>query len=172
MPDVLNPQAADAVNFTNVKNVGELHALTAGLSGQNQLAQQQRVNELANNVMASAMQSGQQLAQLAGQQALQISQNAALLSQVITGRVSRFILDTSAEEAVSFEKQIGSALADRMTNIEAALATGQQSGKTAETTPPQTGTGGAFGSDAGNALLQQLANIQALLQSLIDKKPA
>lgn len=92
--------------------------------------------------------------------------NAIAFSQAVTARAVRFAFDISAEQAAGFVTQLGSRLEDRLTNLGATLAGVQEMVKTAQTTPPQTGTGGAFGSDAGNALLQQLANIQATLQSL------
>lgn len=168
MADTLDPaSAAAAVSFNNVKNLGELHALTAGLSGQNVLAQQQRVNEIANSVLANSMNAAQQMAQLAASQSLNLAASQAQLQQAITGRVARFMLDLSAEEAVAFTKQVGADIQDKLSNIEAAISGGQVYAKTAQTTPPQTGTGGAFGSDAGSALLQQLVNAQvAQSQSL------
>ncbi len=118
-----------------------------GLSIQNSVANQQSVQALVNADLAASLS----------------------LKQALQARAARFLLDTSAEEAVSFSKQIGADLNDRITGIEAALASGQMAEKIAITSPPQTGTGGAFGSDAGSALLAQLANIQALLQSLAEK---
>ena len=118
-----------------------------GLSIQNSVANQQSVQALINADLAASLS----------------------LKQALQARAARFLLDTSAEEAVAFSKQIGSDIQDRITGIEASLAAGQMAEKIAITTPPQTGTGGAFGSDAGSALLAQLANIQALLQSLAEK---
>jgi hypothetical protein len=92
--------------------------------------------------------------------------NAIAFSQAVTARAVRFAFDISAEQAAGFVTQIGARLEDRITNLGASLAGLQDFIKASQTTPPQTGTGGAFGSDAGNALLQQLANIQATLQSL------
>ena len=160
MPVTANEQTVDTISTTNVKNVGELHALTAGLSGQNQLANQQRMTDAMSAAAINAVNAGQQMAQLAAQQAL-------TLSAAIQARTARFLLDTSAEEAVAFTKQVGSDIQDKLTNIEAALSGSQAFEKTAITTPPQTGTGGAFGSDAGNALLQQIVNAQAVMANAI-----
>lgn len=168
IPAVLNEQTVDTVNAANFKNVGELHALTAGLSGQNMLNLQQRTQEMALANMQLSMQSAQQLAQLAGQQALNIQASQAQLQQAITGRVARFMLDLSAEEAVAFTKQIGSDLQDKIANINGVLAGMQEAIKASITTPPQTGTGGAFGSDSGSALLQQIVSTLGIIQSRLD----
>lgn len=165
MPTTLNEQVVDEVTALNFKNLAELHSLSAGVSGQNQIAQQQRVNDSANSVHANAMNAAQQIAQLAGQQALQISQNGAMLAQAMLGRVSRHILDLSAEQASAWGRELMSDLPRELANMSGQLASVQEMAKIANTTPPQTGTGGAFGSDAGNALLQQLSNIEALLRS-------
>lgn len=169
MPDELNKQVVDQVTALNFKNLAELHSLTGGLAGQYQLAAQQRVNDTANAVHANALNAAQQIAQLAGQQALTMSANAQMLSQAMLGRVGRTVLDVSAEQAVGFMQEIQAGLSKDLAALSGQLASVQEMAKIANSTPPQTGTGGAFGSDAGNALLQQLANIQALLQSLVEK---
>lgn len=166
MPSTVSEQTVDALTLNNVKVIGEGPALSTGLSQQNAVAQQQRVNDLSNSVLANSMNAAQQMAQLASQQALTLSQNGAILAQAMVGRVGRFVLDTSGEEAVAFTKQIGSDVQDKLSNIEAALAAGQVFEKTAITVPPQTGTGGAFGSDSGSALTQQLSNLAASISAI------
>ena len=151
----MNEQAADAVNFNNVKVIGEGPALSTGLAQQNAVAQQQRINELSSSVLGNTMNAAQQMAQLAAQQATQISQNGAMLSQAMTGRVARMIMDLSAEQAAAFDREMGASIEQKLAGIEAVLAGGQQMEKIAITTPPQTGTGGAFGSETG--LSQQIA---------------
>lgn len=170
MPKELNEQVVDEVTALNFKNIAEMHSLTAGLSGQYQLAAQQRVNDTANAVHANALNAAQQIAQLAGQQALTMSANAQMLSQAFLGRATRTILDVSAEQAVGFMQEIQAGLSKDLAALSGQLASVQEMAKIAQSTPPQTGTGGAFGSDAGSALLSQLANIQALLQQLVQQK--
>ena len=137
----------DETTAANLKMLADMAQGAFGLSIQNSVANQQSVQALINADLAASLS----------------------LKQALQARAARFLLDTSAEEAVAFSKQIGSDIQDRITGIEASLAAGQMAEKIAITTPPQTGTGGAFGSDAGSALLAQLANIQALLQSLAEK---
>jgi hypothetical protein len=155
MPADVHEQAAAAVNFNNVKVVGEGPALSTGLSQQNAVAQQQRVNELASSVLGNAMNASQQFGQLAAQQALQISANSAAIQQAMLGRVTRHILDLSGEQAAAFEKTLGAQLQDQLTELNASLAGGQIQSKVAQSTAPQTGTGGAFGSETG--LSQQIS---------------
>jgi uncharacterized protein with von Willebrand factor type A (vWA) domain len=166
--------AADAVNGAQVANdqgalnykiFSDVPIAASNLSVQNAVSAQQRVNDGANAVHENAMNAAQQIAQLAAQQALQMSQNGAMLAQAMTGRVSRHILDLSAEQATAFAKELSADLASRLAEMSGQLASVQEMAKIAQTTPPQTGTGGAFGSDAGSAVLQQLANIEALLRA-------
>jgi hypothetical protein len=63
-------------------------------------------------------------------------------------------------------------LESKLANIEGLLAAGQQQEKTAITSPPQTGTGGAFGSDSGSALAQQLVNMNTVLEAILARLPA
>lgn len=171
MPPTLNEQVVDEVTALNFKNLAELHSLSAGVAGQNQIAQQQRVNDTANSVHANAMNAAQQIAQLAAQQALTMATNGQMLSQAMVGRVSRHVLDLSAEQTVGFMQEIQAGLSKDLASLSGQLASVQEMAKIANTTPPQTGTGGAFGSDAGNALLQQLSNIEALLRSQSNRNP-
>jgi hypothetical protein len=178
----VNEQTVDSVALVNSKILGEMHAMTAALATQTQAQQQQRINELSASVLANSMNSAQQLAQLAGQQALNLAASQAQLQQAITGRVARFMLDLSAEQATAFAQELGSNLTSKLADIGSVVSGIQQDIKGAQTTPPQTGTGGAFGSDSGSPLLQQLASNQALLaqqlgamnvilQDLAAKKP-
>jgi len=156
----VNEQTADAINLTNVKNVGELHALTAGLSGQNQLTNQQAVDA----IMRESLQSGITFHR-------EIMAGSVDLSRAVRAKAIRDIFNVG-QEASAFDKTMAAGLETKLANIEGLLAAGQQQEKTAITTPPQTGTGGAFGSDAGSAILQLLANIEALLRSQVERKTA
>ncbi len=144
MPGTLNEQVVDQITTTNAKGLADMAQTAMGLSTQNAVANQQQVQAIQNASL----------------------QGYLTIHQTLTALAAKRLLDTSAEEAVAFTKQIGSDLQDKINNIGAALAGVQEDVKIAQTTPPQTGTGGAFGSDAGTALLQQLANIQAVLQGL------
>lgn len=166
MPNTLAEQVLDQITVSNAKGLADMNQVPMGLSVQNAVSAQQRVSDAANAVHENVLNASQQVAQLAAQQALQIAQNGAMLSQAMTGRVARMILDASAEQAVAFAKEIGADVSSKLADFGGALASLQEQAKIAQTTPPQTGTGGAFGSDSGNALLQQLANIQALLNNL------
>jgi hypothetical protein len=144
VPDTVNSQAADAVNFNNVKVLGEVPAHSIGLAMQNAVSQQQRVNEIATASFQNALTA-----------ANNITQSWIPIQQAMVGRVARHVLDVSAEQAAAFEKQLGAEVSDRLSDIGGALAGVQEFVKTAQTTPPQTGTGGAFGSETG--LSQQIA---------------
>lgn len=158
-------QIANDQQGLNYKIFSDVPMASANLSMQNAVALQQRVNDTATAVHANSMNAAQQLAQLAAQQALQINQNGSMLAQAMMGRVSRHVLDLSAEQATAFSREIAADLSNKLADLSGQLASVQEMAKIAQTTPPQTGTGGAFGSDAGNALLQQLANIEALLRA-------
>lgn len=164
MPSAVHEQTADAVNLNNIKSIGELHALTAGLSGQNQLSLQQRVNEIATSNFQNALTSAQQLTQLAGQQALQISADAAALRMAMLGRTTRHVLDMSAEQAAAFEKTLGAQLQDSITELNSALASTQQGAKIAMTTPPETGI--------ASALSTLAAGQAAIIEMLRGARPA
>lgn len=153
---------------------GEINAQT--LDGQNSLNWKLMTDEAlaAVNTRVENAAQNQQYVQALMQENLaanlalsrQATSNAIAFSQAVTARGVRFAFDISAEQAAGFVTELGSRIEDRLTNLGSALAGIQEFVKTAQTVPPQTGTGGAFGSDAGNALLQQLANISALLESL------
>lgn len=122
-------QTKDTINTVNLKNLGDMNPLVAGLSSQNAVANQQVVQ----GMVGASLQA-------------HLSNMAAL-----NARTSRFILDTSAEEAATFFKQMGSNITDQIT----ALASGQQAAKVANTTPPETG------------IAQQLANMSASLAAVL-----
>lgn len=165
MPPVDGAQVANDQGALNWKIFSDVPIATSNLTVQNAAARQQRMEQAADSVHENAMNAAQQIAQLAAKSALQMSDNTAMLAQAMTGRVTRHILDLSAEQTVGFMQEIQAGLSKDLAAISGQLAAVQEMAKIANTTPPQTGTGGAFGSDAGNALLQQLANIEALLRS-------
>lgn len=155
MPSSLNEQQVDQITQSNAKMLADQAQSAIGLTIQNAVASQQSVQAMVN----ATLQNGLTLAQSNLQAGLD-------LSRAVLARSVRFTFDTSAEEAVGFAKQMSADLASKMSDLEAALSGGQQMEKIAITTPPQTGTGGAFGSDAGAAILQQLSNINAVLASI------
>lgn len=163
MPLTLNEQVADAVTAENFKVGGGAPAHSMNLALQNAAGQQHRVNELANSVLGNAMNSAQQMQQLASQQALNMSANAANLATAFNARAARFVLDISGEQAAGFARELQVDLPRDLANIGAQISSLQQDAKIAQTTPPQTGTGGAFGSETG--LSQEiglaLANLSA-----------
>jgi hypothetical protein len=157
----VNEQTIDSITITNTKLLAELHGLSAGVSGQNQIAQQQRVNDTANAVHANTLSAAQQMAQLAGMQALQISQNGAMLAQAMTGRVARHILDLSAEQAVAFSKEIAADLAGKMEEFGATLSSIEQFAKVANSTPRETGL----------PVEETLIRVNAALESILARLP-
>lgn len=157
MPSTVSEQIVDAVTGEEMKVFGTLPTLSASVSQQNQIAQQQRVNDMANSVLSNAMNASQQFGQLAAQQALQISANSAAIQQAMLGRVTRHILDLSGEQAAAFEKTLGAQLQDQLTELNASLAGGQQMAKIANTTPPETGVAQALSTlAAGQAAIIEL----------------
>jgi hypothetical protein len=160
MPTTVNEQAIDALTLEEVKNIAGLHALTAGLSGQNQLTNQQAVDVISREALQSGIAIGREWAS-----------GAMNIGRAVQARAIRFIMDTSAQEAISFTRQISSDLTSKLADIEGMLAAGMQQEKTAISTPPQTGTGGAFGSSPGTALYQQLAEALALVSAIRDTVP-
>lgn len=144
MPSQLNEQMVDQITATNAKGLADMNQVPMGLSVQNSVSNQQNVQAYVN----ANVQNGLTLAQ-------NMTANAVAMSQAITARATRFIFDISAEQAASFTRQLEADIGGRLSNIEAALAGSQIFEKTAATSPPQTGTGGAFGSETG--LSQQVA---------------
>jgi heme oxygenase len=157
MPVTLDEQVRDTVNFNNAKSLADMAQTAMNLSTQNAVSNQAHVQALVNAALANSLT----LSQNALQSGMQ-------LSQAITTMATKTILDESVKDAVASQKLIGSDIQDRLMNIEGALSGGQQFAKVAQTTPPQTGTGGAFGSDSGSALLQQIVSTLAIIQSRLD----
>ena len=151
MPDTLDPAtAADAVSWVNVKNLGDMTALSAGLSSQDAVALQRRTNDLALQLHESASHQAQQLAA-----------DAAAFRTALLARATQMLMGDTALQASASSQEMTGNLQQKLAEIGASLASVQDSVKASITTPPQTGTGGAFGSDAGSALLQQIVNAQA-----------
>lgn len=158
-------QVANDQGALNYKIFSDVPIAASNLSVQNAVSAQQRVNDGANAVHENAMNAAQQIAQLAAQQALQMSQNGAMLAQAMTGRVSRHILDLSAEQATAFSREIAADLSHKLEEFGATLASIQQDSKIAQTTHPESGVVGT------NAIIQQLASIEALLRSQMNRNP-
>jgi hypothetical protein len=156
----LNEQVVDAVTNEEFKNVAGLHALTAGLSAQNQLTNQQAVDA----IMRESLQSGITFHR-------EIMAGSVDLSRAVRAKAIRDIFNVG-QEASAFDKTMAAGLESKLANIEGLLAAGQQQEKTAITSPPQTGTGGAFGSDSGSALAQQLVNMNTVLEAILARLPA
>lgn len=143
MPSIANEQVVDGAVIGNIKMLTDMAQVTMGQTIQDAARQQSRQQDLAASVLANAMNGAQQLANAAGN-----------LTLALTARTAHTILN-SAEQAAAFDKTLAANLEGKMANLEAALSSGQQMSKIANTTPPQTGTGGAFGSETG--LSQQVA---------------
>jgi hypothetical protein len=107
-----------AVNFNNVKNVGELHAVSMGMLVQGMVASQLRQNDAANLA----------------------AQNHAVLSQAATLMGVNKVLNLDPAEAIALLKATsGNDLAQQIAGLIAGTAGGQQAVKGAVTTPPETG---------------------------------
>jgi hypothetical protein len=162
-----------SVNVNNTKGLADMAQVSMGIATQNQVQSQARINDVANNIVAQSLASAQQIADQAGRSAQRLAESAfiaaqnqaslaAAFAQAVTTQSVKRILDLSIENAVADQKLIGADLQDKISNLGSALSAVQQDIKAAQSTAPQTGTGGAFGSDSGSALMQQLASNQAL----------
>ena len=161
MANVNNSAVANDQGGLNYKLFTDEALASVNTRVQNAVTSQQAVDAISREALQTGIALGRELLQ-----------GSIDLSRAVQARAVRFIFDTSAEEAVGFAKQIGSDLTGKLSDIEGLLAAGQQQEKTAVTTPPQTGTGGAFGSDAGSALLQQIVNTQAIIAEALAKLAA
>lgn len=130
---------------------------SANTTIQNQVTNQQAVDAIMREALQSGIAFGREL--MAG---------SIDIGRAVRGRVIRMVQDTSGEQAAAFDRQMAAGLENKLANIEGLLAAGQQQAKVAMTTPPQTGTGGAFGSGTGSSLYQSLAEVGALLGTLKD----
>jgi hypothetical protein len=151
----LNPQAVDAQLALNWKTYTDAFIATQARADEGAGEHQNRLRLLAEENLAANLEMGR----------MQRS-NAAAFSQIVTARALRMAADISAEQAMGFATQIGSRLEDRLTHIGAAVASLQDFAKMVNTTPPQTGTGGAFGAETGSALQQSLAQIDSRILGL------
>lgn len=156
MPDQVNLQLMDTVSAVNLKLAAGMEQVAMGASIQDLQQAQSRRNQLADSVLANQLNSAQQI------QASEAT-SRMIMSNAVNALALKYLFDTSAQEAVTFAKEIASDTAQTMQDFGGVIAGIQQDIKGAITTPPQTGTGGSFGSDSGSALLQQLANNQALM---------
>lgn len=152
MPAQANEQVVDAATLSNVKMLTDMAQVTMGQTIQDAARQQARQNDLAASVIANAMNGAQQLANAAGN-----------LTLALTSRTAHSILN-AAEQAAAFDRTLAANLEGKMANLEASLSAGMQFAKTGQTTPPQTGTGGAFGSETG--LSQQISTLIELLRTI------
>jgi len=157
--------AVDAVNSAQVANdQGALNwkvesdgpIRSANTAIQNQVTNQQAVDA----IMREALQSGITFHR-------EIMAGSVDIGRAVRSKAIRDIFNVG-QEASAFDKTMAAGLETKLANIEGLLAAGQQQAKTANTTPPQTGTGGAFASGTGSSLYQSLAEVGALLGTLKD----
>ena len=115
------------------------------LAMQNAVANQQSVQSMVN----AAMQNGLTMAQANLQSGLDFS-------RAVTARAVNTAI-AAAGEAAAFEKTLGREISDQLSEINGALAGGQQSAKIANTTPPETGVASALATlAAGQAAIIEL----------------
>lgn len=157
MPTTLSEQTLDQITSSNAKALADMSATVQHLATQNAVANQQTVQ----SIISANLANGMTLAQNALQSGLQ-------LSQAVTTQAVKNILDESIKDAVSNTKLLGADIQDKLTNIEAALAGGQQFAKTALTTPPETGFVQQL-ADNQALYAQQLASMNVILQDLVAK---
>jgi L-alanine-DL-glutamate epimerase-like enolase superfamily enzyme len=117
MADVINPQAADAVTFANVKTVAEtLAAANANLA------------QMAANAAGLAIQN-----------AVANQANQSALSNAATAQAINLLLNVDPSQAVSENKLLtGNDVAATISSLLAAINAGQQGVKSAGNTPPVT----------------------------------
>lgn len=162
---VVNPQTLDSQNSLNWKVQSDRPINAANLALENAVSDQQ----LTRAIEREALQTGIAVAR-------EWASGAINIGRATQARVIRYIFEPgageSAGEAVSFAKTISSDLSSKLSDLQGMLASGQQQEKTAITTPPQTGTGGSFGSSPGTALYAQLGEALALVNALRNVAPA
>lgn len=127
MPDVLNSQVVDEVTAGKFQNLGAMHTLTSGLSGQTQAKQQ----ALTDGNLISHSKAVDQVT-------LESLQLHSTVMGALQGRVSRFVLEDSAVANAGAEKVI-EGLSGQLAAQGAVLASTQQAGKIAATSVPETG---------------------------------
>src|SRR4030095_5992063 len=132
----------------NAKMLADMAQSAMGLTIQNAAANQQTVQAIIN----ANLQNGLAMAQANMQAGLDLSR------AVTTVSVKR-LFDQQMGDAINEGTLTGSDLQDKLSNLGAALSGVQQDIKAAQTTPPQTGTGGAFGSAPGSAVAAQVAAV-------------
>jgi len=117
MADVINPQAADAVTFSNVKTIAEtLAASNANLA------------QMAANAAGLAIQN-----------AVANQANQSALSNAATAQAINLLLNVDPSQAVSENKLLtGNDVAATISSLLAAINAGQQGVKSAGNTPPVT----------------------------------
>ena len=113
----VDPKTVDTVSLTNVKTVGEIASVAAGLSIQNQVANQQRQQD-------NATASSQRMNEIANQ-----------ATGVLLKRIAEVdVVEASATRTASQAGDLPALLA----NLNGAIAAIQQAVKGAITTPPVT----------------------------------
>jgi len=140
VPTSLNEQITDAISTGNAKVLADMSQSAMGLSIQNAVASQQHVQTIANTAL----------------------QGFVTLQQTLIAQAAKRLLDTSAEEAVSFTKEVGADLQDKVAQLGTSLASVQQDVKAANTTPPETGIAQQLATLAATitAIQAQLATVQ------------
>jgi hypothetical protein len=115
-PTALNGQITDAVTQANVKVLGDAPA----------------------QALASVYQTTAQVVGIAMQNATAAQQQLNTVSQAVTtqGASSVLTLDTTAAARASLQLTTGNDLATQLAQLLAALVSGQQAVKVAESTPP------------------------------------
>ena len=128
--------AEESVIFNNVKNLGEKAAYEMGLSFQGS----RQIQEVALQNFVNASQVATQIMQSQVQSAFTVNTSLmTVLTQFIAAH-SKSVVEPDPIEAISTLKMMtGDSMAEKMTNLIAALSSGQQQVKTAQTTPPPTG---------------------------------
>lgn len=128
MPAELNPQVVDSVTTDNIKTIAEAGAHSIAVAMQNLVSFQQVSN---SNLLA--IQNAAQQSVLAQTQAL------TNLMMATTGAIVKNLLEVDPGEAISVQKELsGNDTAQMLAQLLAALNSGQQGVKSAQTTPPVT----------------------------------
>lgn len=121
MADVANPQTVDTINIANMKTIAETLAAAN-----------------ANLAQMAAQTAGMMMQNSAANQANAMN-SATALSNAITTQAVNKLLNMDPSEAVAVGKVMtGNDVAQQLNAVLSALASSQQSVKTAQTTPPVT----------------------------------
>ena len=143
MPNAVNEQLADQTTYSDIKSSNDMAITAMNLATQNAVANQQSVQAMIN----ANLQNGLTLAQNTLANALQ--QATAVQTIAI-----KHLMSTTAEEAVTFAKQISSDLSSKLADFAATLSASQQEAKIAQSTPPES------------AVAAMLANLAASISAI------